>query len=96
VALLQCHGKPGGYKYTDAASGATEIYDANGKLSTLSPIGGGQLNFEHSTSATPSGIAPAAGYLIGVQDHFGRTLSFTYALPTGGPNLPALYRKSGP
>ncbi len=73
-----------GYKYTDAASGATETYDGAGKLLTLSPIGGGQLTFSHSTAATPIGIAPAPGYLIGIQDHFGRTLSFTYALPTGG------------
>ncbi|MFT3820162.1 MAG: RHS repeat protein [Rubrivivax sp.] len=40
--------------------------------------------FTYSDASTSSNVAPAPGYLIKVQDQFGRSVGFEYQVPAGG------------
>jgi len=68
----------GGYRYFDAAEGTEEDFDANGVLKSVAYASGQSLTFSYSDSSTPTTTAPAPGFLIQVQDTFGRTLGFRY------------------
>jgi len=67
-----------GWQYDDAATDNTELYDAEGKLLSITNRAGLSHTLEYNTGTTPPGIAPGSGYLIKVTDAFGRQLSFTY------------------
>jgi uncharacterized protein RhaS with RHS repeats len=56
---------------------------STGLLTTSTRLSGEKLMFSYSTSATPSNVAPAVGYLLQVTDLQGRSIRFTYALPSG-------------
>ena len=53
-------------------------FNTAGKLLTVTQRNGWVITYNYSTAATPTNIAPVPGLLIGVVNHFGRTLSFTY------------------
>ena len=67
-----------GWVYTNSADDSKEEYDAAGRLSRITARYGQIQTLARSTASTPKTIAPKAGLLIGVTDHFGRSLSFTY------------------
>jgi RHS repeat-associated protein len=69
-----------GWQYYDAAADSTELYDAEGKLLSITNRAGLTQTLEYSTIATPPSIAPGPGYLIRVSDAFGRQLNFTHDL----------------
>lgn len=69
-----------GWQYLDAAGDSTELYDAEGKLLSITSRAGLAQTLQYSTASTPINIAPAPGYLIQVSDAFGRQLNFTYDL----------------
>ncbi|AXW63511.1 type IV secretion protein Rhs [Ralstonia solanacearum] len=56
----------------------TERYDADGVLRQIQYRNGQVKSLTYSDSATPSEVAPAPGYLIGIADTFGKSLSFRY------------------
>ena len=74
----------GGYRYIDADAQTIEDYDGAGKVFSIAYAGGQRLWFTYSDTSTASSVAPAPGYLIQVTDRFGRSLRFSYSLPTGG------------
>jgi YD repeat-containing protein len=71
----------GGYRYVDVAAQTQETYDAAGKLTAIHWASAASLTLSYSTGATA--VAPEAGYLLQAQDSYGRTVAFTYQLPSG-------------
>lgn len=67
-----------GWTYYDAASDATEQYDAPGKLLELRQRNGQVLTFTYSTPSTPPTTARKPDLLIEATDQFGRKLQFFY------------------
>ena len=61
-----------------AISDETERYDANGVLRQIQYRNGQTKTLTYSDASTPASIAPGAGYLIGVTDGFGKSLSLRY------------------
>jgi len=62
-----------------AASGdESELYDAGGKLISITSRTGLVQVLTYSDGSTPPTVAPRAGLLIRVSDPFGRQLNFTY------------------
>lgn len=55
-----------------------ENYDGYGNLTSIQFLNGYEQEFLYSTSSTPDTVAPAANYLITVNDNFGRSLQFRY------------------
>ncbi|WP_411885861.1 LamG-like jellyroll fold domain-containing protein [Polaromonas sp. YR568] len=53
-------------------------FDAAGKLLTVTRRNGWVTTYTYSTTGTPASVAPVAGLLITVSNHFGRTLNFAY------------------
>ncbi|MEY4766828.1 MAG: hypothetical protein RI907_3501 [Pseudomonadota bacterium] len=96
VAIRDGAGAITGYTFTVADGpegvGVVESYDATGRIQSLKTVGGWQLTFGWSTSATNSDIAPAAGYLISVTDSGGRYLAFEY---NSGGQIKVLQDPSG-
>ena len=72
----------GGYRHYDWQNQALEIYDSTGRLTDVFSEAGQALRFFYSSAASVA--APAPGYLIQVQDRFGRGFNFQYELPAGG------------
>ena len=69
----------GGYRFIDAAGRAEETYSGNGVLTRIDHADGQSLVFTYSTTSTPVSVAPAPGFLLQVQDNFGRTVQFLYS-----------------
>lgn len=67
-----------GWTLRHAADDSVELYDAKGMLTSITARNGQRLTITRSTSATPTTIAPAPGYMISVRDQFARALSFTW------------------
>jgi YD repeat-containing protein len=57
---------------------STETYDASGRLLNIKARNGWLTTLTYSDATTPALIAPRAGLLISVKNHFGRELRFTY------------------
>jgi YD repeat-containing protein len=68
-----------GLQYKRLDDDSLWLFDAAGKLLTVTRRNGWVTTYTYSTAATPATIAPAAGLLITVSNHFGRTLSFAYS-----------------
>jgi YD repeat-containing protein len=66
------------WKYLVAADDSTELYDSAGKLVSITDRAGLTTTLAYSTATTPVQIAPLTGLLIGVTNHFGRSLSYLY------------------
>jgi YD repeat-containing protein len=75
--LKDSNGIRTGWRYTTADQ-MTETYEASGKLITLADPTGATLTLTYSDASTSFAIAPTAGLLIRVTDHFERQLNFTY------------------
>lgn len=73
----------GGWEYRDARAQAIEYYDAAGRVTSISFANGRRLVYAYSNASTPVSVAPVAGLLISVADHFGRTVQFNYEQPAG-------------
>jgi hypothetical protein len=73
-----------GWRYTDAATQALEIYSSTGVITSIQYANGASLTYTYSDASTPTSIAPTGGLLLAVQDHFGRSIQFTYELSTTG------------
>ena len=72
-----------GYRLQDPQGHSIETYDATGRLLRIDGLGGVVAIFTYSDATTAAAIAPAPGYLIFVDDGFGRRMSFTYSLAAG-------------
>lgn len=72
-----------GYLLQDSSGQAIESYDTAGRLLRIDNVGGNFLLFSYSDASTSAAVAPAPGYLIFVDDGFGRRMQFVYALPAG-------------
>jgi RHS repeat-associated protein len=75
--LLGSGGALAGWRIT-TSSDQTEIYDAEGKLTSIANRAGLTQSFTYSDAGTPPSIAPRPGLLIRVADAFGRELHFVY------------------
>ena len=92
-----------GWRYVDAAAGAIETYDSAGNLLSVARAQGTSLSFFRSDATTLPAIAPGPGYLIKIQDDFGRNVQFRYSaagrisqvLDPGGAAIGATYDASG-
>jgi YD repeat-containing protein len=67
------------YRYVDNEALSEEIYVDGTFISSISYVRGGFVNFTYSDGTTAPDIAPAPNLLIGMTDHFGRSVSFKYA-----------------
>jgi YD repeat-containing protein len=67
-----------GYSYKVFDTDAIELYDLTGKLISITDRNGWRTSMTYSNASTPVSVAPAAGLLIQVTNHFGRSLKFTY------------------
>ncbi len=76
--LVNGSGNTTGWKYVVAANDSTELYDANGKLLSISDRAGLTLTLTYSDASTPPNIAPVPGLLITVSDPWGRAIAYTY------------------
>ncbi len=72
-----------GYQLQDAAGQSIETYDKKGLLLRIDGVGGASAVITYSDANTAAMIAPAPGYLIFVDDGFGRRMQFTYSLAAG-------------
>jgi YD repeat-containing protein len=68
----------GGLQYKRLDDDSVWQFDATGKLLTVTQRNGWVRTHTYSTASTPASVAPAAGLLIAVTNHFGRALSFKY------------------
>ncbi|MCD2345015.1 hypothetical protein LRH25_32380, partial [Ideonella azotifigens] len=66
----------GGWRYVDAQTRAEETYDSTGRLNSEKRTDGTVLTYGYSTGASDD--APAAGYLLTVQDQLGHLVKFKY------------------
>lgn len=57
---------------------SVETFDTAGRLLAVQARNGWTTTLSYSTSVTPPAVAPSIGLLIGVKNHFGRELRFTY------------------
>lgn len=67
-----------GWKYVDADTDNTEMYDASGRLMSVVGKDGRTTTLSYSDVKTAKSIAPSVGMLIAVRDWSGRTLTFVY------------------
>jgi hypothetical protein len=67
-----------GFQYKLWIDDSVEHYDAAGRLLRVVQRNGWTNTLTYSDAATPAAIAPRAGLLISVRNHFGRELRFTY------------------
>ncbi|MFZ6779563.1 hypothetical protein ACO0LD_22260, partial [Undibacterium sp. Ji83W] len=69
-----------GWSVYNASNDSTEYFDLSGKLIKVVERTGTQKILTYSDASTPMSIAPKAGLLIRVTNHFGQQLNFTYDL----------------
>jgi YD repeat-containing protein len=67
-----------GFMYKVFDDDSTETYSPAGQLLNVRARNGWVTTLIYSDATTPSTVAPAPGLLIGVRNHFGRELRFTY------------------
>lgn len=68
----------GAYRLTKTDDDSQWLFDAAGRLVSVTQRNGWVTTYTYSDATTPSGIAPHAGLLIRVSNQFGRFLGFTY------------------
>jgi YD repeat-containing protein len=71
-------GQTNGLEFTEARTGAKELYDHSGRLQTVTARNGQVTRYTYSDSVTPKEIAPGIGYLLSITDAFGQQLQFAY------------------
>jgi YD repeat-containing protein len=67
-----------GFQYKLWADDSVEHYDAGGRLLRIVQRNGWTTTSTYSDATTPPTVAPFAGLLISVRNHFGRELRLTY------------------
>jgi hypothetical protein len=67
-----------GFQYKIWADDSVEHYDAGGRLLRVVQRNGWTTTLTYSDATTPPTVAPFAGLLISVRNHFGRELRLTY------------------
>ncbi|WP_341248806.1 DUF6531 domain-containing protein [Cupriavidus pauculus] len=67
-----------GWKYFDADTDSTEMYDASGRLMSVTARNGRTTTLSYSDARTLRSTAPNVGMLIAVRGWSGRTVSFVY------------------
>ncbi len=77
VELKDASGVNAGWKLT-TEDDTTETYTSAGKLVSMKARFGQQMTLTYSTAVTPPDVAPAAGLVIKLTDHFGRSLNLTW------------------
>ncbi|MFZ6780386.1 hypothetical protein ACO0LD_26425, partial [Undibacterium sp. Ji83W] len=80
VKLVDGNGVLTGWAVYRASTDATEYLDLNGRLIRVVQRNGMQKVFTYSDASTPLNIAPKAGLLLTVSNHFNQKLTFTYDL----------------
>ncbi|MFZ6731830.1 RHS repeat protein [Undibacterium sp. Ji42W] len=80
VQLFDGNGALAGWSVYKASTDATEFFDLNGRLLRIVQRNGMQKVFTYSDASTPLNIAPKAGLLLTVSNHFNQKLTFTYDL----------------
>jgi RHS repeat-associated protein len=68
-----------GWTLVDSVTRATERYDSNGKLVSITDSDGFVTSLAYSTVTTQPSLAPSAGLLLSVVDPRGRSLNFSYS-----------------
>ena len=76
--ILDAAGQRTGWRVTNGASDAVEVFDLSGRLLSSTARNGQVTTFTYSDAATPAAIAPKPGLLIKVLDAFGQSLQFAY------------------
>ena len=69
-----------GYLYLDAENLTQEIFNPDGQLVRATRASGESWTYQYSDASTPASTAPGVGYLLSIQDNFGRSLNLKYAL----------------
>jgi len=67
-----------GFQYKLWADDSIEHYDPAGRLLRVVQRNGWTHTLTYSDATTPASVAPRAGLLVSVRNHFGRELRFTY------------------
>ena len=78
TARFDAGGQRIGFTYKALADDSTETYDLAGKLLSSAQRNGWTTTLSYSDVTTPAAVAPNAGLLTAVRNHFGRELRFTY------------------
>ncbi len=79
VEALASNFAPAAWKYIDGYSDESEFYDASGRLLYIQNRAGLTTTLSYSDAATPSSTAPGPGYLIAINDAFGRSVQLFYS-----------------
>ena len=99
--------QPAFWRFIDGTRSVVEEYESDGddneaKLARLYTLDGHWLRFEYSSAAVDPARAPGAGYLLAVQDRFGRRIEFSYTgallgrvTDVAGQNLALSYDAQG-
>lgn len=67
-----------GYLYTRRDEDSTWQFNGAGASLKVKSRNGWNTNYSYSTAATPISVAPVPGLLVGVNNQFGKALSFAY------------------
>lgn len=78
TSILAASGQLLGWKYRNSSDGSVELYDAAGRLNSITARSGQRHTLTRSTSSTPNAVAPGPDYVIRVTDHFGRQLNLEW------------------
>jgi YD repeat-containing protein len=76
--LVSLQDGTGNYRLASADDDSKWLFDAAGKLLTVTRRNGWAVSYSYSTASTPPGVAPVPGLLISVTNQFGRSLGFAY------------------
>jgi len=74
----------GSLRYDDAGENRQEVFNAQGRITSMTWADGTRVTFTYSDTGTPRSVAPTSGLLLGASDNRGRSLSFGYVSPVPG------------
>jgi len=69
---------PAAWQYTNASDNSVELYDAAGKLLSITTRTGLVYSLQYSDATTSTNIAPHPGLLISISSPFGRSINLSY------------------
>lgn len=78
TSVVDGNGTIVGWEVTNAANDSTEMFGLDGRVQRITERNGRVTTFTYSDINTPVEIAPRPGYLLQVEDAFGKSLKFTY------------------
>jgi len=74
----------GSLRYDDAGENRQEVFNAQGRITSMTWTDGTRVTFTYSDTGTPRSVAPTSGLLLSASDNRGRSLSFGYVSPVPG------------